>query len=105
MCRKRRDNQYLFASFRQESLSQELSACLTIQNLRERGRLNHFMHPGEGWVHERCRRLSPIHNGIVKLGLESEGERTNSQGVGRFVVTVNCGVAGTDTGTREQVHC
>jgi hypothetical protein len=33
VCRKRRDNQYLFASFQQESLIQELSACLESQNL------------------------------------------------------------------------
>ena len=33
MCKKRRDNQCLFASFQQVSLSQELSACLESQNL------------------------------------------------------------------------
>jgi hypothetical protein len=33
VCRKRGDNQCLFASFQQESLSQELTACLESQNL------------------------------------------------------------------------
>ena len=63
------------------------------------------MHPGVGWMHKRCRRLSPIHNGIVKLVSESEGERTHSQGVVRFVLGVNSFVTDTDAGTREQVHC
>jgi hypothetical protein len=63
------------------------------------------MHPGVGWMHKRCRRLSPIHNGILKLVSESEGERTHSQGVVRFVVTANGTVADNDTDAREQDHC
>jgi hypothetical protein len=45
------------------------------------------------------------HNGIVKLVLKSEGEKTNSQGVGRFVVAVNGIVAGAGSGTGKQAHC
>ena len=33
MFRKRKDSQCLFASFQQESLIQELSACLESQNI------------------------------------------------------------------------